>query len=91
MYDTSVEVTYTTTEEYQECLLKVFGVADMDFLHTAISDVCNKVDLSEEIKKLHYDMPAEVLPMLLFSYDHFKGTHEAITTMLRTPRSCSPG
>lgn len=78
-------VTYTTTEEYQECLLKVFGVTDMDRLHTAISDVCNTVDLSEELKKLHYDMPADMLHMMLFSYDHFQDTHAAITTKLRTP------
>lgn len=85
MYDTAVQVTYDTTEEYQECLLKVFGVSDVDRLHTAISDVCNRVDLSEELKQLHYDMPADMLQMLLFSYDHFKGTHEAITTKLQTP------
>lgn len=85
MYDTSVDVTYTTTEEYQECLLKVFGVSDMDRLHTAISDVCNRVDLSEELKRLQYVMPADMLQMLLFSYDHFKGTHAVITTKLRTP------
>jgi hypothetical protein len=85
MYDTAIQVTYTTTEEYQECLLKVFGVTDMERLHTAISDVCKTVDLSEELKKIHYDMPADLLQMLLFSYDNFKGTHEAITTKLRTP------
>ena len=84
MYDTAIQVTYTTTEEYQECLLKVFGLTDMDRLHTAISDVCNTVDLSEELKKLHYDMPVDMLHMLLFSYDHFQGTHAAITK-LRTP------
>lgn len=85
MYNTAVQVTYTSTEEYQQCLLKVFGVSDMDELHTAISEVCSRVDLTEELKKLQYDMPIEMLHMLLFSYDQFKDTHAVITTKLRTP------
>jgi hypothetical protein len=89
MYDADAQVVYTTTEEYQACLLRVFAVADMDQLHTAISALCAEVDLTEELNKLHYDMPTEMLHMLLFSYDNFKATHEAIATMRRTPRSCS--
>ena len=89
MYNT-VQVEYTTTEEYQQCLFKVFGVSDVDGLHTAISDVCDTVDLSEELEKLrHYALPTEMLQMVLFSYDHFKDTHAVITTCLRTPGSKS--
>jgi hypothetical protein len=96
MYTTSMDCTYSTTEQYQVELLKAFQVSHYDELGTKMTDLYQIVQgestlttlLNKVIEVYSWANPEHAF-FLLFSYDYFKYTHLYIVDLLEKRESSS--
>ena len=88
MYNLSIEVEYDDLDSYQTALLSVFGLSEysdeiivqIEAIYSKVQDVAQFVNAVNRIRV----SGIEDSYFLLFNYDNFKATHNAIVQWHKT-------
>lgn len=80
MYDVNAPCEYETDEEYRACLLAFFGMTEYsDAMLREIQLLTSNEALKAAATALDSDLPLDLAFLLLFSFDHFKQTHNLLS------------